>query len=97
MAAAERVCRAIYDALDEVNLSLPAGERVEKKPEVVLVGQDARLDSLGLINFVVAAEQKLFEEFKTPVSLTDLVMAQSQSQYRTIGALCEMITKLLEA
>ncbi len=97
MSAEERVRRAIFEALDEVNLTLPEGERISKNAGVVLVGQDGSLDSLGLINFVVAAEQKLLDEFKTAVSLTDLVMTQDQSRYRTIGALCEMVTKMMEA
>ena len=97
MTGEDRICRVIYSAVDEVNLSLPDGERLEKKADAVLVGQDGRLDSLGLINFVVAAEQKLLEEFHTTVSLTDLVMTQDQGRYRTLGALCETVAQMLEA
>jgi hypothetical protein len=91
-----RVERLLYEAVDEVNLGLGADERLQKSPDVVLVGDAGRLDSLGLINFIVAAERRLQTEFQAGVSLTEVITSQHQGRHLTLGALCETVTGMLE-
>ena len=93
----ERVQRLLYEAVDEVNLGLSAEERLPKSPEVVLAGDAGRLDSLGLINFVVAAERRLRQEFQAEVSLTELITSQTTSRSLTLEALCGTVTGMVEA
>jgi len=92
----QRVERLLYEAVDEVNLGLAADERLQKTPEVVLVGDAGRLDSLGLINFIVAAERRLQTEFQADLSLTDVITSQHQGRHLTLGGLCGTVTGMLE-
>jgi hypothetical protein len=65
------VLLAIYDALDEVNEQLPASRRVPRDPAVKLTGDGGVLDSLALVNLIVAAEQKIADRTGRAVILTD--------------------------
>lgn len=47
------------EAIDELNLQLGEGQRIEKNDSVVLIGIDAAIDSLNLINFVLLIEEKI--------------------------------------
>jgi hypothetical protein len=51
------VLQLIYASLDQTNRQLPAERRVAKTPETALLGERSTLDSLALINFIVAFEE----------------------------------------
>src|SRR4029079_11772753 len=53
------VLEQIYAALDAVNSQLPPSRRLSRTPETVIVGPGGALDSLGLVNFVLAVEEKM--------------------------------------
>jgi D-alanine--poly(phosphoribitol) ligase subunit 2 len=62
-----------------------------------LFGRGGVLDSLGLVNFIVAIEQQIEDEVGTSISLTDeRAMSQRQSPFRDIGTLAEFIHGILE-
>jgi len=77
MAAATRV---LVMAMDEVNGQRRKAERVEATPATVLVGPGAVLDSLLLLNFLVAAEERLAEDHGVHVSLVDLLADGDENQ-----------------
>ena len=92
----ERIIQSVYLVMDEVNAQLPEGRQLAKFPETVLFGRDGVLDSLGLVNFVVATEQKVQEDFAVPVSLTDeRAMSQKNSPFRTVSTLVDYLSVLL--
>ena len=71
---------------------------MDKKPKqpldasFKLYGQEGELDSLGLVNFIVAAEQEFDETFGVPVTLADeRALSQRESPFRTIQSLAEYI------
>jgi len=97
METRDRVQRLLFKAIDEVNLGLSEDDRLQKNSDVVLVGDAGRLDSLGLINFIVAAERILQTEFQTDLSLTEMITSQDPSRYRTLDALCVTVTGMVEA
>ena len=91
-----RVERLLYEAVDEVNLGLAEHDRLQKSPEVVLAGDAGQLDSLGLINFIVAAEKRLRTEFQADLSLTDVITSQDPGRHLTLGSLCGTVTAMVE-
>ena len=95
MQVQDRVRNALYAAIDDINLLLPEDQRLETSPDVPLVGSNGTLDSLGVVNFVIAAEQKIYEEFDKTVSLTEMLSAQDVNQFETVGSLCEVLTNKL--
>ena len=93
----EQVTGALYRAVDQVNRQLPREKRLEKSLDVALVGARARLDSLGLLNFLALTEQALEEEFSRPVSLIDDDELSEGAPLESIAALVEFIVTRLEA
>jgi hypothetical protein len=57
----------------DINGQRRKAERLEATPATILVGPGAVLDSLLLLNFLVAAEERLAEDYGVHVSLVDLV------------------------
>src|SRR5262245_30754138 len=92
----QRVEKLLYEAVDEVNLGLAEGDRLQKSPDAVLAGDAGRLDSLGLINFIVAAEKRLQTEFQADLSLTDVITSQDPVRHLTLGSLCGTVTGMVE-
>jgi acyl carrier protein len=93
----ERIVKAIFEAVDEVNQGLPKSQRLRKSMDCVLSGPSGTLDSLGLVNFVVAAEQKIQEELHVAVSLTDeSVLSREDSPLATVGTLADYVSSQLE-
>ena len=93
----ERIIQAIFRAVEEINGQLPKEQQLAKSVDTVLIGQSGTIDSLGLVNMIVATEQKIEEEFGTGLTLADdKAMSQINSTFRTIGALADYISSVLE-
>lgn len=93
----KRVIQAIFSAVDEVNQQLPKEYRLEKSTETILFGRSGGLDSLGLVTMIVAAEQKIEEEFGVAIMLAgQKVMSQQNSPFQTIGTLVNYVSCVLE-
>jgi acyl carrier protein len=91
------ILNLIYDAIDEVNQQLPPAQQLAKSADTVLFGKAAQLDSLGLVNLVVAIEQRLGDEFGVAVMLAnEKAFSQKSSPFRTVGSLAEYVTVLLK-
>jgi acyl carrier protein len=58
----------IYRAVEEVNQTLPPAKRIATAPETPLRGH---LDSLALVNLLVAVEEQVDLAFQRPVDLTN--------------------------
>ena len=65
------VLATVYRAIDSVNRTLPAGERLEKSPETALMGSGGSLGSLGIVNLVVETEMAIEEDFGRAINLAD--------------------------
>ena len=90
------ILNLIYAAIDEVNPALPPDRQIEKSPETQLFGRGSRLDSLGLVNLVVATEARLMDS-GAAVSLADeRAMSQKQSPFRSVETLCDYIATVLQ-
>ncbi len=95
----ETITNLIFCAIDQVNELLPSDRCLEKTPETVLSNRAEQnsLDSLGMVNFIVALEQLISEELGVSVSLADdLVISEHDNPFRTVATLAENIGKLLE-
>lgn len=92
----EQVLQVIYGAVDDANETLPPGRRLEKSPETILYGVGGKLDSLGLVNLIVATEQQIEETFGVAVTLaSERAISQQHSPFRTIGSLADYAITLL--
>ncbi len=92
----EKIEALIWDAVDEVNEMLPADARVPKQADAVLLGPTGSLDSFGLVNLIVALEQRIEDEFGVTLTLADdKAMSYSRSPFRTVQTLRQYVNDLL--
>jgi acyl carrier protein len=97
LAKHEEIARMLFSVIDELNQLRPAAERLEKNLDSPLAGDAGILDSAGLINLIVLAEQKTAEELGTPILLTDdRTMSQVKEVFGTLGSLADYIQQLLD-
>ena len=93
----EKVQKAIFSAVEEINTQLPNEEKFEINNDSVLYGSKGKLDSLGLINLIVAIEQDIEDEFDIPITLADeRAMSQQASPFRTVETMVDYIEMLLD-
>lgn len=72
------------------------GKDVNIDENTRLVGREAVMDSVGLVNIIVDLEGKFTEEGYTISLLSDKAMSQSHSPFRSIASLTAFIFESLE-
>ena len=93
----EKIQQSIYNSIDSLNAQLPNEGHIEKSNNTALFGSGSKLDSLDLINLVVAVEQNIEDEFDVTITLADeRAMSQETSPFKTVGTLTNYIEMLLK-
>ena len=91
----ERALALIYRTVDLMNQQLPAARRLGRSPGTVIVGDGGALDSLGIVNFVLALEELVADALGRPVPLLDAErLAAEDSPFRTIDSLTTHLVSL---
>ena len=97
MAEKERVEKAVFEAIDEMNAQLPKGVAIEKDADATLYGKSGKLESLDFVAFIVEVESKIQNEFGVDFFLTDEnLLSKESSPFTTVGTLVEHIQGVLE-
>lgn len=90
-----QMLQALQNAVAEMNLTLPAEQQISSDPDSVLYGEGGVLDSLGLVNFVMSAEQHIGDETGLDVVLaSEAAMSRRRSPYRSLRSLAEYASEL---
>lgn len=96
MSTSDRVMKTILETIDEFNEEHPEDQRIHS-PGGVLFGDSGQLDSVGLLNLIVATEEAIEDEFGTQITLADeQAMAQDANPFETAASLAEYVVKRLE-
>jgi len=85
----------LYPVVDEAMSTIESAKAMKKTPEAVLFGADG-LDSMGLVSFIVLAEEKVDD--LTDIELTlanEKAMSRSNSPFLTLQTLADYITECL--
>jgi acyl carrier protein len=83
----ERIIRAIFAAIDEVNEHLPRHQQIDKSIQTVLTGDARQVDSLTLISLIAAIEERIEEECGVAINLVDGdVLSHANNPFRSIKA-----------
>ena len=91
------ILKIVYRAVDEVNAQLPARHRLTHSADAPLFGSGGPLDSLGLVNLIVAVEQAIEDQLGISIVLADeRAMSQRSSPFRTARSLAEYVRGRLE-
>jgi acyl carrier protein len=94
MSHLEKIRAAVYRTVDAVNDLLPPEEALEASDDLVLIGKNGGLDSMGFVNFVVALEEELERELGGDLNIEDLLNIQTESG-TTVADLIKMLVERL--
>jgi acyl carrier protein len=87
----------IYPVIDAEKKHAKHPDAFRKTPETLLLGTAGVLDSLGLVNFIVAVEERLEDEFEISVTLSDKrAFSRSGSPFRTVATLAVYIEESIK-
>ena len=96
MNVSEQVVTIIFEAIDEANEVRPKHQWLKKEKQAALVGPDSGLDSLGLLNLVLAVESRANAKFDAGLDLSGLLTADpSTSPLRTVSTFADHVGSLL--
>jgi acyl carrier protein len=97
MATDERVSKAVFSAVDELNTQLPAGVSVEKSLDAPLYGAGGKLESLDFVTLIMEVEEKINAEFGTDITIADEnLLSKQKSPFSTLRTLIEYLEELLK-
>src|SRR6266404_1503721 len=97
MATDERVSKAVFSAVDELNKQLPAGVSVEKFLDVPLYGAGGKLESLDFVTLIMEVEEKINAEFGTDITIADEnLLSKAKSPFSTLRTLIEYLEELVK-
>lgn len=86
----------VFDAVGEVNRQLRAEQRLEPSLATPLSAEGGGLDSLGILNLLVLAEQRIGAAWGLDVLLADDdALSREPSPFRTLGSLADHIEHVL--
>jgi acyl carrier protein len=80
---------AIYGAIDDINKQLPAAKRLTKDPAAVISPAD--LDSLNMVNFLLAVEERLQLDYNLEIDLGAAVSSSGEVPFKNVAELEEYI------
>jgi acyl carrier protein len=93
----DKIIQLIYEVVDKINEQLEEEQKLERSADTVLFGRSGKLDSIGLVNLIVATEEIIEDEFGVTITIADeRAMSQKKSPFRTIGSLTNYVLMLLE-
>ena len=93
----ERITKAVFAAVDDLNEQLPAGVHVEKSLDVPLYGSSGKLESLDFVTLIMEVEEKINAEFGTDITIADEnLLSKEKSPFSTLGTLTEYLQELLK-
>lgn len=91
------VLRAIYAAVDDLNAQRGGKRKIEKAKDAPLYDKTGQLDSLELVNLVVAVEQKIEKELGILLTLaSDRAFSEQKSPFKTVGTLANFVETLIK-
>jgi acyl carrier protein len=92
----DKALECVYAAIDEANEDRPDLLPLEKSFETPIHGTESGLDSLGLINFLIAVEEGIERSFGVFVSLSDdRALSREPSPFESVRTLVGYIEDLL--
>ena len=92
----ETIQALVQAAVDEFNESLEAEEQLPNELTTPLIGDEGRLDSVGLVGLLVLVEEKLEDACGRSVTLADeRAFSQAKSPFLTLRTLVDYVGALL--
>jgi acyl carrier protein len=84
--------KIIREAAEELNETLPEESKLDLDADEPLFGSNSKLDSLGLINFLIVVEQKLEDINISNANLVEQIY-QENRRFNSFNTLADFIEK----
>lgn len=92
----DKIYSIVTDTIKEFNEDLENKIDLSDGKETELFGGRSALDSLELVNLIVAIEEKVSDEFNKNITITsEKAMSRHVSPFKTVGTLSGYIEELL--
>jgi acyl carrier protein len=92
-----RVEEILFELIGEMNELRPEDQKIAKERSTQLFGEDGALDSLEVVNLIVALEQKIQSDLGFAITLADeKAMSQKRNPFRSIEALADYALMLIK-
>ena len=92
----DKIRESVFGVIDQYNRENQNRNELPNSLATPLFGGKSALDSLGLINFIVATEDAIQNSFGVSLVLADdRALSQEISPFSTVGTLVEYIAVLL--
>lgn len=93
----ERIVKAVYAAVDELNQQLPKGVSVDKSLDAPLYGATGKIESLDFVTFIMEVEEKIKAEFGVNLTIADEnLLSKEKSPFSSLRTLIEYLEELLK-
>jgi acyl carrier protein len=88
----EKIIQAIFEAINDINSQTVKDKRLAKSADTKLYGGDGPLDSLGLVNLIVATEERLEDLCGLSISLAEEhVLDEDESRFETVASMADFV------
>mgnify|MGYP001551105549 CR=1 FL=1 len=92
-----KIREIILNCINELNSGLDSSSRIIITDNPVIFGSHSPLDSLGLVNLIVAIEESLEDEHDISIVLAnEKAMSQRNSPFKDVDTLSEYIKNEIE-
>ena len=96
MPSDERISKAVYAAVDDLNQQLPKGVQIDKSLDAPLYGASGKLESLDFVTLIMEVEEKINAEFGTDITIADdNLLSKEKSPFSSLRTLIEYLHELL--
>src|SRR5207253_7756382 len=93
----ERISKAVFAAVDELNEQLPKGVQIEKSLDAPLYGASGKLESLDFVTLIMEVEEKINAEFGTDITIADEhLLSKQNSPFSSVRTLVEYLEEVLK-
>ena len=92
----ERISKAVYAAVDDLNQQLPKGVQIDKSLDAPLYGTSGKLESLDFVTLIMEVEEKVNAEFGTDITIADdNLLSREKSPFSSLRTLIEYLHEVL--
>jgi len=90
--------KLIFESLEELVNETGVKLKISTPKDTPIFGSGSKLDSLGLVTFLVELEQKIEDYFGLEITIAnEKAMSQKNSPFRNVDTLSEYLKTLLNA
>ena len=93
----EKAASIVNAAIEEVNRLRPKSKRIGDDEHTKLFGRSGSLDSLGLVNLIVAIEEIAEDNYNASLTLgRETSLSAQEEVFATVGSLTAYVARLLD-